>query len=333
MTASDDSDQAKVGVVVIGRNERPRLELSLSSIPGGIPVVYADSNSDDGSREIAEELGADVVALSTDRQMTAARGRNAGAHRLLALHPDIAFIQFIDGDCELDPGWIQQGSRFLVKQPEVAVVCGRRSEIDPGASTYNRLCDIEWNTPVGQAESSGGDSMVRAKAFTEVGGFRDEQLAHEEPEFCARLRDKGWKVWRIDHPMTRHDAAISRLGQFYRRGKRGGAGMCQVVTRKDSPTDGAARQILRRAFFWAAFLPVVGVLGILIDWRVSAAVLLIYALQWLRQSIRAMRAGFAILEGIKVGALSIIAKFAETHGAIEFILRYRAGTRNADLSY
>lgn len=322
-----------IGIVVIGRNERPRLERSLASIPSNFPVVYADSGSSDGSREMAEAAGATVVSLSADRQMTAARGRNAGARRLLELHPDVSFIQFVDGDCEIDSQWINRASEFLQAHSEVAVVCGQRSELHPDASIYNKLCDREWNTLIGKTESCGGDAMVRASAFFDIGGFRDDQLAHEEPELCSRLRKKGWTVWRIDQPMTTHDAGIFRMSQFYRRGKRGGTGMTQALARKGRYADAAAKAIIRRALTWSVVIPVAALIALLVDWRFSLGILMLYPIQWFRQTLIAKRQGFTLIEAMKVGFLSIVAKFAEAHGALDFFLYYKSGASKFDLSY
>ena len=38
-----------------------------------------------------------------------ARGRNAGFRRLLERMPELELVQFLDGDCELQPGWLEQG--------------------------------------------------------------------------------------------------------------------------------------------------------------------------------------------------------------------------------
>ena len=81
----------------------------------------------------------------------------------------------------------------MVQHSDVAVVCGRRRERHPSASIYNRLCDIEWDTPVGQTSACGGDSLVRAEAFEAVGGFRAQLMAGEEPEalLSAEVEDLG----------------------------------------------------------------------------------------------------------------------------------------------
>ena len=145
-----------IGAVVIGRNEGRRLEVCLRSVAKQLQdVVYVDSGSSDGSVDLARSLGATVVQLSSDDPFTAARARNAGVARLHELDGPIAYVQFIDGDCELQPQWVEKARDFLDNNPAVAVVCGRRRERYPEASRYNRLCDIEWDTPVGPIDSCG----------------------------------------------------------------------------------------------------------------------------------------------------------------------------------
>jgi hypothetical protein len=46
---------------------------------------------------------------------------------------------------------------------------GRRRERFPEASVYNRLCDLEWDTSIGEARSCGGDFLARAGAFRDAG--------------------------------------------------------------------------------------------------------------------------------------------------------------------
>src|SRR6185437_8852333 len=93
------------GVVAIGRNEADRLKQCLKSLSQAAYVVYVDSGSSDGSVEFAELLGVDVVELDMARPFTAARARNAGFRRLRAIAPELKYVQFIDGDCELDSAW------------------------------------------------------------------------------------------------------------------------------------------------------------------------------------------------------------------------------------
>lgn len=316
------SPDVRVGIVVIGRNEGERLQQCLSSLLGLPNIVYADSASTDDSVTIARASGATVVELSEDRMMTAARGRNAGVNALRA-RQSLEYIQFIDGDCELIPGWLDAATAFLDAHPEAASVCGRRMERKPEASIYNKLAHREWDTPIGQAESTGGDALVRLSAFLEVGGFRDDQLAHEEPEFCSRLRARGWQIWRIAADMTTHDAATFHVGEFYRRSRRAGMGMTQALLRSDDRSDSASRAIVMRALIWGLGLPALILCCLAIDWRLSLAISALYPLQWVRLSVREYRSGyFSVVEAAKVAALSILGKFAEADGAIRYASRH-----------
>jgi GT2 family glycosyltransferase len=225
----------KVGLVAIGRNEGERLKRCLRSAqPQVQTVVYVDSGSSDDSVSFASGVGMHVVELDTRAPFTAARARNAGFQRLLREAPDLEFVQFVDGDCELNPSWVGRALAEFALRPKAAVVCGRRREREPGATIYNRLCDIEWETPVGQALACGGDFMVRVSAFREVSGFTPDLIAGEEPDLCFRLRERGHEVWRVDADMTLHDAAMTRFAQWWRRNVRGGHALAEAWHRRGS---------------------------------------------------------------------------------------------------
>jgi GT2 family glycosyltransferase len=209
----------KVGSVAIGRNEGERLIASLRSVIREVPpawVVYVDSGSIDQSLENARKLGVAAIELNSALPFTAARARNAGFERLRAGQPRPEFVQFIDGDCELAEDWLGTAERFLAQHPDVAVVCGQMREQYPERSVYNWLCEQEWKRPIGEAEACGGNAVFRVAAFEQVGGFRLGLVAGEEPELCLRLREQGWKVWRLDTAMAVHDAAMTRFGQWWR---------------------------------------------------------------------------------------------------------------------
>ena len=224
--------ESATGFVAIGRNEGERLKLCLWSLcKESERVVYVDSGSTDGSVEFARSLGVEVVPLDTSLTFTMSRARNAGWNRLLSRWPETGFVHFVDGDCELIEGWLPAALEFLAAHSQAAAVCGRRRERFPRKSVFNRLCETEWNTPVGEAKSCGGDSLMRRGALVAVGGFNESLIAGEEPELCLRLRRAGWKIHRIDKDMTRHDANILRWGQWWRRNMRGGYGAADVAAR------------------------------------------------------------------------------------------------------
>jgi glycosyltransferase involved in cell wall biosynthesis len=245
---------ARLGVVAIGRNEGERLRRCLDSVTGRADaVVYVDSGSIDDSVDYARRKGALVVELDRSVPFTAARARNAGLERLLAAHPDLPLVQFVDGDCQVVDGWLERAAAELTGDAELAVVCGRRRERHPEASIYNRLCDIEWDTPVGPAEACGGDAMMRTAPLGEIGGYDPELIAGEEPDLCLRLRQRGWKILRIDAEMTLHDAAMTRFGQWWRRTLRAGHAYAEGAARHGDA--GYCVRETRSIWFWGLGVP------------------------------------------------------------------------------
>ncbi|HEX7637313.1 MAG TPA: glycosyltransferase family A protein, partial [Burkholderiaceae bacterium] len=198
MTATTVSSALEgMGVVIIGRNEGERLVRCLRSVAAvGPRVVYVDSGSTDDSVANARAAGAEVVALDMRRPFTAALARNAGWQRLQQVLPNATCVHFLDGDCEVVPGWLEAAAAALAARPELAVVCGRRRERFPRASVFNLLCEIEWNAPAGDVRACGGDALMRLDALRAVGGYRESLIAGEEPELCVRLRAAGWKIHR-----------------------------------------------------------------------------------------------------------------------------------------
>ncbi len=94
---------SRVGVVAIGRNEGERLRRCLQSLdPHAHPIVYVDSGSTDGSPNLARSMHVKVVDLDLATPFTAALARNAGFEQLLKTSPEIEYVQFVDGDCEVD---------------------------------------------------------------------------------------------------------------------------------------------------------------------------------------------------------------------------------------
>lgn len=213
------------GLVAIGRNEGERLRACLEAAIAQLPashIVYVDSGSTDGSVALARTLGIAVLKLDLSLPFTAARARNTGFKYLDAQCSNLAFVQFVDGDCQLAPNWCSIARATLENQGDVAVVCGRRREQYPEHSVYNLLCDMEWDTPIGEALACGGDAMIRAAALQQVDGYRETLIAGEEPELCVRLRQHGWHILRIDADMTWHDARIEHFSQWWQRTVRAG---------------------------------------------------------------------------------------------------------------
>lgn len=314
-----------LAIVVIGRNEGQRLVRCLQSVlRSAAMVVYVDSDSSDGSAERAAQMGALVVRLDLSVPFTAGRARNAGFAEVMRRQSNTEWVQFVDGDCEVAPGWLELAQRFLESHADVAVVCGRRRERYPEFSVYNYLCDLEWDTPVGDADQSGGDFMVRTSVFAACGGFHEALIAGEEPELGHRIRSLGHRIVRVDHEMTLHDAAITSLGQWAKRSMRSGyAYAARAAIHLHDGTHYCWKENTRITF-WAAALPALIVALALLVSPLFLLLALLYPLQYLRltRSVDPRYAFFLIL-----------GKWPELAGQSLFLWRWVTGRAQRIIEY
>jgi GT2 family glycosyltransferase len=323
------TDVCEVSVVAIGRNEGERLERCLRSIPRTVRrTVYVDSGSVDGSLELARRLEADVVELDTRIPFTAARARNAGIARVLDGLDDPPFILVLDGDCELGPEFIDRAVRAMGQDPRVALVCGRRREKRRDASIYNALCDMEWDTPIGEAEACGGDALIRVAAYREVGGYDDAIIAGEEPEFCLRLRRRGWTVRRIDCEMTWHDAAMTRFGQWWKRAVRAGHAYAEIYRRH-----GHWSREVRSALFYGLLVPLLALVAAPATSGWSLGAFAVHAVLYLRVRRHRRKKGDGPRDAALYARFCVLAKFAHVAGIVRYAANRALGRRPAIIEY
>jgi GT2 family glycosyltransferase len=314
-------NQAGIGVVIIGRNEGTRLHRCIESVKQQANnLVYVDSGSTDDSVAYALSMGCEVVELDMNEPFTAGKARNAGTSHLLQTFPHLEHIQFIDGDCTLAPHWLTTAADILDTNPQVAVVCGRRRERHPDASIYNTLCDLEWDTPIGEALACGGDSLVRVTALQEMGGFDPSFAAGEEPELCYRMRQQGWKIRRIDAEMTLHDAAMTSFSQWWRRTLRSGSAYAQSTWQYGTQPERFGLRESVSIWLWAGFLPLI-ILILLIPTR-GLSLLLLAGYPFLAWRIyRYMRSrGTSQNHAILYAASCVAGKFPQLLGQSKFYL-------------
>ena len=324
--------RSSVGAVAIGKNEGERLKICLQSLAEQVShVVYVDSGSSDGSVELARSMGADVVELDLAIPFTAARARNAGVERLTRVAPELEYVQLIDGDCELVGGWIENAVGFLEANREYAAATGRLRERFPNASVYNYLCDVEWNTPLGDAKACGGIAMMRVRAFESVGGFMPDLIAGEEPELCVRLRLDGWRIRRLDAEMALHDVAMSRFSQWSKRAMRAGHAYAEGSHLHGAPPERMGVRESRGIVAWGLILPALAIAAAPVTGRLSLLLLLAYPLNVIRIARRLRSEGQS--RPWTLAFFLMLAKFPEAIGWLRFQWGKLTGNRSAIIEH
>ena len=315
------SGNNSVAIVVIGRNEGTRLEYCFQSVLRETKaVVYVDSDSSDDSVAIAHRFGVAVIELDRASPFSAGRARNEGFYYLVQSLQNIKYVQFIDGDCELQPGWLKSACRYLDSNSSCAVIAGRLKEKFPEKSIYNRLCDHEWDTPIGEVNACGGIFVVRSRSFNEVGGFNPAVIAGEEPELCYRLRKEGWKIHRIEQLMALHDADMTSFSQWWRRSIRSGFAYAQAAYLHRESTENYRLKECLRIWLWALVIPlsIVLLMSWLSVWYVFG--ISVYIIHFLRSYRLNRKYTDHINSAFLYSYFSLLDKFPQLIGQIKFIL-------------
>lgn len=215
-----------LSVVVIGKNQGHYLKACFDSIKhmhldGPIEVIYINTHGCDNSLAIAS--GAGVATIDIDPpHPCAAVARNVGWK--IAQYP---FVFFLDADTTVDPFFVRKASGLFTDKT-VAAVCGHRREQFPERSIYQRVFDLDWIYPTGEVEFFGGDAIVRKDVLLQAGGYEVSLAVGEEPELCLRIRASGYKIIRLNVPMTKHDLNILTFSQYWRRCQRTGYAYADV---------------------------------------------------------------------------------------------------------
>lgn len=308
-----------VGVVVIGRNEGERLKRCLRSLLRQAPmIVYVDSGSSDDSIAFARSIDVHVEELDTSTPFTMARARNVGCRVLVQRQPTTGFVQFVDGDCEVAADWIALSRASLAEHPNVGAVSGHRREIDRNASIYNRIADIEWESPIGEVDFCGGDVMMRLDAFLAIDGYAEGMIAGEDPEISVRLRLAGWKILKLDALMTRHDAAMTHFGQWWKRCIRSGHAYAEQARRHGAPPVRHAVQPVRSNWAWGLGLPGVILVTAVPTAGWSLLLAAAYPLWMVRVARSLRRRGHTWSDARLYGVTCMLGKFPQMLGQIMF---------------
>ena len=180
------SPRPSLSVVLLARDQAwnvDRLVGSVLAATDGLPreVVLVDSASADGTAELAERhpVGVLRIAAGYGARLTPAAGRAAGVR-----HTTGDLVLFLDGDMELQPGWLVPALAALSADASVVAVTGEVIDLPPGAPAPRPPAEA----PPGARDvaRAGGAALYRREALLAAGGFDPWLHAEEEPDLCRR---------------------------------------------------------------------------------------------------------------------------------------------------
>lgn len=166
----------------------------------GGEVILADSGSSDGTIEIARRYPITIVQLRDCRQRRCGVGPQLGYQQARG-----EFVYILDGDMELDPGFLPAALAAMAGEPRLAGVAGQVREESDASYQFRGRRRRGVERIARQCEWLDMGGLYRATALREVGYFSNRNLhAFEEMDLGLRLADAGWTLRRIAAAGVRH---------------------------------------------------------------------------------------------------------------------------------
>ncbi|MGB5446712.1 MAG: glycosyltransferase [Psychromonas sp.] len=200
------NDSPFITVIIKTLNEQDGIAKTITSIQESISgfqhkIIVADSLSTDDTQSIALKMGVTVVSLVNPEDRCCGVG-----HQLGYLHSQGDYLLLLDGDMQLEEGFVDNAVHFLEQNKDYAGVAGR-VEMDE-AKNYefqSRKQRLHSIYPIGDVDHLAGGGMYRRSAINDIGYLTNRNLhANEEAELGMRLTRKGYKLHRLDVPYFYH---------------------------------------------------------------------------------------------------------------------------------
>jgi len=296
------NDLPPVSVVIIGRNEAANLPACIHSVrkmnypQDRLELIYVDTDSSDGSPDVARALGVTVYEEHSDFP-SPGRARNRGWQE--ARH-DI--IHFVDGDMTVDAGYLREAVRHL-GQSNVACVIGRLQERQASCNLLTQILEYPWKVKEpGFVDAPGAGGTFLKSVLADAGGYNPYLLKGEETELGYRLRSRGHRILLLDQVMGTHDYDIRTPRQLWARYCSMGRSFAKVLQLPSSASIAAERRAARRHLVQGglALLLLVGLLALGLWWAVLLMPLLlalyVVVRYWRPTRLRGLRIAYFMLE-------------------------------------
>lgn len=205
-----DAEQTPfLSVIVIGRNQRDAVLSCCASVFEALraadvaryELLYVDSKSSDGSIDaVRKSFGSAVTILSLHGAVNAAIGRNAGAHAAKG-----SALFFVDGDCEIDPGFLPDAYNDREGLTWPLVSGGVRELLyDRNGARCGEIADRYDAKEFRRDRDLGGIFLVDAGLFRRVSGFDNRYRSAEEMDLLLRLAPEKVLVTRLPRLIATH---------------------------------------------------------------------------------------------------------------------------------
>ncbi len=216
-----DAKKVEVSIIIKALNEEENIQRAIESSIKAMKnlegeIILADSLSTDKTVDIAKDYPVRIVQLTDPKDRSCGVGPQLGFQ-----HSKGEYIYILDGDMELEKGFLEKAIDKMEKEPRLAGVAGTIEEMRATNIVFKRRKDQKKITKTEYVDRLEMGGLYRRKAIEEAGYFSNRNLhAYEEAELGFRLTSNGWSLCRITVPSIKHYGYnTTSFGTFKRRWK------------------------------------------------------------------------------------------------------------------
>jgi len=163
-----------------------------------LKIIYVDSDSNDSSLTIAKSFRTDNPLLQIKifqiyGDINSAIARNVGINNL---DSQTEYVFFLDGDIVFNKDFLIEAIKILEINSNFASVTGQIID------SFDELSNITENRPSPFAKVDslilwhGGNFVIKKTVLDKVGIFDIHLVKHQDIDFCFKIRNKGFSLWK-----------------------------------------------------------------------------------------------------------------------------------------
>lgn len=201
-------EQPLVTVIINTYNARRWIENCLNSLKKqtypNVEILVVDKYSTDGTREVAEQMGARVINAPIERSTQMNFGAKNARGR---------YVYFTGADIEYDPDYIERAVKKCEDEGCDAVIVSVTTKSD---NFWGRAKGLERLTYLGDdlIETA---RFLKKDVFLAIGGWDENLVAGEDYDLQVRLNKGGYKTCRVEGSSEKHLGEPESLREIWNK--------------------------------------------------------------------------------------------------------------------
>lgn len=204
---NEASNKLKITVIIPCFNDGSYIDDAINSILNQTYQNYEIVVVNDGSTDTATIKKLRNMKYPRTTVLHKKNGGVSTARNFGVKHSQTEYLLFLDADDVIENTFLEKGVEILDKNPKIGVV-----------SCYTRyFYEMDFDKTINYYKPKGGgvenfllennacsNSLIRFQCWSDVGGYDENLLSHEDWDFWIRITKNGWLVYTIPEVLANY---------------------------------------------------------------------------------------------------------------------------------